>query len=197
MDKQGNIQSNSAFRFILLLVVIVFSFLLFFIFRTKRQSQQQDTSQVHPTPTIAVENKGAFSLRPAKGNFGGSLANEFDLILEATSDGSPIVGYDIILNYSPDEVELAYAESLLSDFEIYLTDKGDRLILTGAKKLESQTESVFENTPVVQLKVKPKKTGNIVIAIEKASEAEKTQLVDTRTKVLYPETGSITLEITE
>ena len=195
MQKQDSSQSNSVYRFILLLLFVIFAFLLLFLYQIRRKTPEQKNSIFEVLPTPIILKMGAISLRPVSDSALNSVNKEIELYIEAGSESRNIVGYDVIVKFVPGELEIVSAESQLPDFDLFPIRKSDHLILTGTKKLNSQEPSVWENTPILLLKVKAKKTGNISISLAEKLGLEKSQLFDAETKILSPEVGSIILEI--
>lgn len=197
MQKQDNSQSNSVYRFILILVFIIFVFLLFFLYQTRKKAGQQKNSETI-VPTQTVTNLGSFSFQLTSGLDGpaeGKLNEIISLEVMAASEQKSIVGYDVIVSFSPDEAEIVSAESLLPDFKLYQTKNSDHYILTGTKIPESKESTVLVNDPILRLQVKPKKIGEITISLVDKIGLEKSQMVDEQTKILSPEVGELTLSV--
>ncbi|MBI4226046.1 hypothetical protein HY612_02935, partial [Candidatus Roizmanbacteria bacterium] len=192
----NNSQSNSVFRFVLLLVVIVFAFLLFFLYQTKKKpGVQPPISTIVSPPTPVVTTAGSFSLQSVTRDMTAALDKALDLDIVASSDQKSIVGYDVVVKFEEGAVEILSATSLLPDFVVYLTQKSDHYIVTGAKKPESSEPTVYDNTSILRLTVMPKKTGPLTISLADKLGIEKSQMVDEKTQILKPEVGAITIEV--
>ncbi|OGK12653.1 hypothetical protein A3C98_03230 [Candidatus Roizmanbacteria bacterium RIFCSPHIGHO2_02_FULL_37_15] len=207
MDPQtNNPQKNMLFRILILLIIIVFVFMLLTLYRLRNKTGLQDnfTSVTLPPGTFEVFQeapnqeviaKGSFSVQSVSPDTSGQVDKALDLEIVADSSGSTIVGYDIILKFEPDQVEIISATSLLPDFSVFPIERSDHYIVTGAKKLDSDEPSVFANTQILRLTVMPKVTGSLNLKLIDAIDLEKSQMVDNESKILTPQLGEVTLEI--
>lgn len=190
-----NVSKNLPYRYFLVLVVIIFVLLLFFLYQTRKKSQSEQNYTAITPPAPVILNAGSFSINSVTTEKVVDVYKALDMEIVASSDQKPIVGYDIILKFEKGSLEIISAESLLPDFALYKLGKSDHYILTGAKKLDAIEPTLLENTPIVRLRVMPKRTGPLKLTIVDKLGLEKSQLVDEKTQILFPKVGEITLEI--
>lgn len=111
--------------------------------------------------------------------------------LIASSESRPIVGYDIVLRYETDEFELVESESIVPGFNVYVFKDEDGITITTLKDINDKMTTVFDNTPILSLMLKPLEKGSFDFDISEKRGKQTTQMVDNKTKVLKPETNSI------
>lgn len=196
MEKQNNI-------FIYLLVLFFSIFLgtsLFLIVNKERISNSNNLSQKKDVNYSGKKNDfqekktiGYFKLKADNKSY--SLNNEIKVFLIADSQNKNISGFDIILNFNKKNFDFIKANSLLSDFDIYPSVDGDRLILTGVKSLSSKKPISFNNTSLLEIIFKAKNRGNFDLLLEDQFVKNKTKMVDEETNVLKPNLENLNLEI--
>jgi len=174
---------------ILKIVIFSFSFLiliffLFIIFKGKKtkelpkeEKNYSQTIRVSPTPTSSIFAKAEEAIVFLK------KIDEFTYQILASSYNHDIVGFDFIVEC---ENLVAFddltASSLLPSFSLYPTKKENFLILTGVKKLNFQQPTVFNQTPVVELKSKNPIKINLKVSFGKYTS----KLVDNQNNILKP-----------
>lgn len=101
------------------------------------------------TITFAPKEKGSMTVHSSQSTV--HSGESITISVSASSDGKPVVGYDVVLTYDEKLVRYVSAKSLVSDFEL-LPGKATpgRVPLTVIKSLSSQTPTVLTNTPVIQ-----------------------------------------------
>jgi len=62
--------------------------------------------------------------------------------------------------------------------------------VTGIKNLQSQDPTLFNDTPLVKVVIKPKTTGEGVVTVLSTKGQERTQLVDKDVVIIEPQVGS-------
>lgn len=204
MDPQSiNNQKNMLFRYLLLLVFVVFAFVLFFLYQTRKNTEDKrnfDTiippASVQPSPnSVTGRRVGSFSLKSASEINTGDVDKALDVDIVASSDQKSIVGYDAVVKFEKGGVDVVSAKSLLPDFDVFTLKKSDYYIVTGTKKLGSQESTILDNTAILRLTLMPKKPGTLVLTLAETLGLEKSQMVDTESKILTPQLGEIILEI--
>lgn len=83
--------------------------------RLKEDTVTQEKKVIEPSYT------GVFTLIPAHDKNIFKIGEDVELILYADSKGQPVVGYDLLLNVSPDEVSLKDVQSLKDGFGVMLS----------------------------------------------------------------------------
>lgn len=186
-------ENAKKFRLILFLVFVLFAFVLFYLYQTSRKTEG-GVNIVAPTFVPTRATTGTFSLNQV-GDAQLTANKQFELDVVATSEGRSIVGYDLVLTYDPQAIEVVKAASLLEDFSIYPLKRADHYSLTATKKLASQTPTLLDSTPVLRLTLLARKAGSLQLTLVRQLGVEKTQMVDDKTQVLSPRVGKISLTI--
>jgi len=113
----------------------------------------------------------------------------------ADSNETDVVGYDLILNFDTQAFKLVGVNSVQADFSLFKIEKEGALIITGTKKLDISQKTLFTNQKIIVLTLKPQKTGKFSFEILSSLGKEKTQLVDSSSKIYYPKVNRIEIEI--
>lgn len=147
-------------------------------------------------PTVAP-TEGSLSLTTKAESY--TVSDTVMVDLEGQSQGKNIVGYDVIIYYDPLSFEFIEAKSSLSDFKIYSYNRGNYLLLTAVKSLDSQTPTILgaadKNQPMASVSFKPKKTGKFNFSLRQSAGQDVTDLVTDQTEVLMPMLTDLSVEI--
>lgn len=188
-------------KLLLLSLVVVFGVLLFVVYSSQKAKKEEESSKVATSQSPNVVDEAA-SPMPTEGMFSLTTSQSIMAVntpvtvtLEANSNGKAIVGYDLVLQYDPDSIEITSATSLLPDFTVYPIKSADHYSITATKKITSEDPSIFSQMGILNLIVTPKKSGSLNLGLVSSLGNEKTQMVDETTKVIYPEVGEITLQV--
>ncbi len=205
-------EQNHNQKFSPLLVGVVFLLLLISIFvfyllankpkisqiskdnQTANEKQKEEV--ISPTPISQISSSKKFfklTLPSTKNTF--SFNDHVNIEIYADSEGKNISGYDLIISYDPQGLELVSADSNLVNFSLYSFKKDNYLTLMATKKLNSNTQTVFTSTKIVTLNFKPKKLGKYQISLLENYGKEKTQMVDDQTNIYYPSINKLEIEI--
>ncbi|OGK10601.1 hypothetical protein A2767_07280 [Candidatus Roizmanbacteria bacterium RIFCSPHIGHO2_01_FULL_35_10] len=194
MNDQPNKNSKSKLKLILLLVFIVFAVLLLILNRTgKKDKNKQQPAPLVVIPTPIILTEGSLSIQTISTKV--TTENTKDIEIIASSNQKSIVAYDIVITHERGALEVLSVESLLPDFKVYPLEKNNHFIITGVKEPESKSNSVFENLPIVKLKILPKKSKNLTLNLVSSLGKEKSQMVDEESKILRPELTYFKLNI--
>lgn len=181
-------------QIIVLLVILVLIFILIL------RQVIKPSSQISPQPSIIPTQKlkphvvaGSLTLKTSNGLNRRSQATPITVDVLANSGGYDLVGYDLIIKHTG--FKLIKAESGVADFQIFTRPLSDQLIITGIKKLSSQSPQVFTEAKLLRLTFQPAAKGSYSVGIQTQSGKETTKFVDNKTSVYYPKTNSLPLEI--
>lgn len=98
-----------------------------------------------------------------------SVNQNFKVQVVADSKGKNVVGFDIFIpvekNEGGGQIDFISAQSMLSNFDIYPTKKDNLVIITGVKKITEQSQTPFNNEPIVSLVFKSVKPGKFVLSL--------------------------------
>ena len=165
--------------FLFFLILIFFALIIFKGKRTKELAKEEknysQTVTVSPTFSIfATAEEVVVVLKKI---------NDLTYQILASSNNHDIVGFDFIVE---SENLVAFqsltASSLLPSFSLYQTKKENFLILTGVKKLNFKQPTVFNQTPIVELKSKNPIKINLKLIFGKYTS----KLVDNQNNILKP-----------
>lgn len=178
-----------------LLVFLIIVILTYQKFKSNNfKGQTRMGNNVIPTVT-EVPKTGSFSIALENPKLKPIKNQAVNIIISATSDARAIVGYDFTVRYDPNTISISQATSLILNFSLYPFKSANFISLTGTKKLNTTSETVFANTPIVRLTVVPKISGLTVLTIVTSQGNEKTKMVDNNTHILYPVTGELSLDV--
>lgn len=200
----NNLLNNKKLIFFLIFIFVIFFFLIVkqgWLSKNLNKSAfdqratVQDQTKLIKEESTVTNKTGRFDLSfdQEKNKF--AVDEEIGIILTVDSDGKIITAYDALINYQKEAFNLVSSESLISDFDFFKFEKNNFLAITSVKKINSQTETVFANKKTLSLKFKPKKRGRFDFIIVSSNGKEKTQFVDKNSKIYYPQTNKITVEI--
>jgi len=119
-----------------------------------------------------------------------SVGQEVAVTINAFSGGKDITGYDLLIGIDPAQFEVVSITSELPSFQIQTFDRGMYHAVTGIKNLQSQDPTLFNDTPLVKVVIKPKTTGEGVVTVLSTKGQERTQLVDKDVVIIEPQVGS-------
>lgn len=186
---------------VMIFVLVVFGLLIMVLSSgMKKESAAQKQEQVQTVvQTVSPTNvpevyKASLSLQ--KDDQGVISSNKpFDIIITASGDTSPIVGYDVLVTYDRVNLEVVSSTSVNKDFSIFPFKRPTHMVLTGAKKLDAQDPTVFSQTPLVKMSFKPKKAGKYTVSVPSNVGRETTKLVNDKAQILNIKSQSIEIEV--
>ena len=140
----------------------------------------QSIDRLQPWIDIVAENPGKIYTK----------SDTITLYIDVFSGGQDITGYDALLAFDRTFFDLVEVTSALPNFQIFQFDNKTHLSITGIKDVNDRSQSIFENTHLLKLTLKPKKKGTSKVGIVVAAGREVTQLVDVNVLVIKPQPGS-------
>lgn len=194
-------EKNSVFIYLLVVFFAIFFgtgiFLVFSSSKAKTVSKTDTT-----TSTIKVENMVIPTGVPTLGSL--ILSKEFEttkindnfvVTVSADSGQKNIVGYDLILYYDPSVTQFVKAESLLPDFQVYPYEKGNYILITAVKGVQSQSQSIFSGSRILSFTFTAKKIGKNNLSLRSSFGNENTKLVTDKTESLNPKLNDLQIGI--
>ncbi len=183
---------NKKLKLILLSAVIILAIGLIVINNLRKKTGEiAQPGSLIPTPVILTE--GSFNIaQEIKAEVTTDSTKEIEIV--ANSNQKSIVAYDLVITYEPNSLEVLSAESLLPDFKVYPLEKKEYFVLTGVKDIESKSPTVLTDTSIVKLKLLPKRNSTISVKIVESFGKEKSQMVDSESKILRPQVAEFKLE---
>ena len=119
-----------------------------------------------------------------------NLSDPIILYVDVSSGGQDITGYDALLTFDKAYFDLVEVSSALPNFQIFKFDNKNHISVTGIKDINDRTQSIFDNTHLLKLTLKPKQKGTSKVGIVTNVGREVTQLVDVNVAVIKPQAGS-------
>ena len=119
-----------------------------------------------------------------------AVGEEVAVTIYAFSGGKDITGYDLLIGIDPTQYEVVNITSELPSFQIQTFDRGMYHAVTGIKNLQAQDPTLFNDTALVKVVLKPKTSGESVITVLATKCQERTQLVDKDVIIIEPQVGS-------
>ncbi|MFW5703667.1 MAG: hypothetical protein ACOCXQ_02430 [Patescibacteria group bacterium] len=192
---------------VLLLVVIIIGGLA--LVRNQEQAETAATAE-NQSPDIAEEMPNAMQERPiptldpsmaavtfasSNGNNQATVGEETSIQIKADSLGADVNGYDMLIPYDTAAFEIVEAVSLQDAFQIYQFDRGDYYAITGIKLLNVTDPTVFEDTEIIELRIIPKRAGNLYLEVMEERGKETSKMVDNEVRIIKPQFQPIKLEI--
>lgn len=124
-----------------------------------------------------------------------SIGETVTVTMYGFSGGKDITGYDALIGIDPEAFEVISLESATPGFQIFKFDKGMYYSVTGIKDVQMKDATVFDDTALLTVMLKPKKTGENVVTILTSKDNEKTKFVDKDVQVLTPQIGSVFISV--
>ncbi len=120
---------------------------------------------------------------------------EVTVYIHAFSGGKDITGYDLLVGIDPAQFEVVNITSELPTFQIRAFDRGMYHAVTGIKDLQAQDPTVFNDTPVLKVVLKPITSGEGVVTVLSTKGQERTQLIDADVVIMEPQVGSAFIKV--
>lgn len=194
-----NIHENKQSKLIILVVVFIMAVgIVFLLIRSAKERSKTPggvSSEVTIPSLVPVPKSGKISLRIVGGEIRHAIGDYLTLEVAADSEGADIAGYDIIFQYDKKAFELVSSESQIADFQLYKFIAPGLLTITGAKRLSSANSNIWTGQNIVKITLKPLRVGKFGFSLLPTAGHDKTQMVDSQTKVHQPELNQVSVNI--
>lgn len=163
-----------------------------------QQAQINQDNQASPEPTEIPPFDPAepwLKIQTEDGSEAIQVGQEAQIIVSGFSDGTNIDGYDVLLSYDADELEVVEVESLIPSFNIQQFIRGSFVSVTGYKRPDVDEVTAFDETPLLQYTVVAKEAGETELSILPAKGPETSKFVDPEVNQIYPQPETVTLQI--
>ncbi len=109
------------------------------------------------------------------------------------------VGFDISLNYNRQYLEFIKAENLVTDqFDIFSSEKGNLLIISGIKKLSYQDKISFKNNQIIKLQFQAIKKGKTkLVLVRQDNDTSESNLITENNLDILDKVAAPTIYIDE
>lgn len=164
---------------------------------SKNKTKQEDNkiNQKEEDTEKTINNSGEFFAKISADSNKFSLNQEIEVLVTGQTENIDVTAFDIIFYYQRESFDLVSVTEFTKDFSLTKIEKGDNLIFSGVEKPGANINSPFLDEKIVSLRLKPKKKGVFQLGIISSLEREKTQFVDNQSKIYYPKTNQISIEI--
>lgn len=186
------IMKNSKIYFSILLIFFLIFLATSLLLKKSSKPKTRPNFSVVPTASstygyLKLQTVGKITRFP--------VGQPINLSVMADSGGENIVGWDLLIVYDTAAFDFVKASSNLPDFKTYSYKWPNHISITGIKLLQNQNPSVFKSTNVATLVFQPKKTGRFTLMLKDSLGKERSQLVNTATKKIFPQLNQLTIEI--
>lgn len=166
------------------------------IFSERNTNQEEIFVENNQKQNEEIMNSvGYFSAKIVGENNKFSLNDEIEILIIGQTENINVSAFDIIFNYQKENFDLISETELIKDFDLIKLEKGNSLIIRGVKKPGVDKKISFTEEKIISLRLKPKKKGSFEFGILPYLEKEKTQFIDNQSKIYYPKTSKISIEI--
>lgn len=139
------------------------------------------------TPTVAVANGTKMDLVTASGMQNYSMNQDVELTVKADTNNIAVTGYDMLFLYDPNSISIVKVTSADPTFDIFTFNNKGYVSITGTKKLSVSAPSLFSNSSILSIVVRPVKAGSTPVIIAPQIGREKTKFVDDKANIVVPE----------
>lgn len=124
-----------------------------------------------------------------------AVGEEMHFIIKGFSQTKDINGYDVLLGFDPEMMDVLSIESMPQTFSLKQIQKKTHVTITGYKSLEVKTPTVLNDDGLIKITAVSKKSGNIKLELIPEVKKEKTKMVDNKVQVIAPQLQSIEVAI--
>lgn len=149
-----------------LTVAVLIILLVIFVTVRRAGNHKQPGAVTDTTASQETKTTGTMKLVSQQDQQIYLLGQEIDLFLYASSQQSPVIGYDAVLNFDTAQISYDTSENMLAAFDFFVHTSPDGVAITAVKKLAQEKGLVFTDTPLARLTFIAKKQG--VFTIEPA-----------------------------
>lgn len=186
--------------FLSLLFLLIF--LNFIILYQKRVFLYKKISKPNTIPSVLKEKENIKTnqiIKKATLDFNlENFNNNSEVKLKVIANSEePISGFDIIINYNPQNLIVKEIKSENPDFDIKSFKKNNFIIITGYKKLSITQQIRFLDTPLFYITFFSLKKGNENFQIQPVEKIgnEETFFVSENTQKIYPKLNPVKFKI--
>ena len=158
-----------------------------------QQTQQQQARTEQPDVPVA-QSGGSMRLQSLDGSVG-QVGKPIALAVIANSSGKDIVGFDIVLDYNPEQFELQSAEANAGGFKVSSSTKKGILAVSGYKLIGEKNQTVFSNTQIATITLVPKQTGSFKISPVATMGTATSKMISVNKEIAIPELESVNVVI--
>lgn len=126
-----------------------------------------------PVTPVKQKEKGLLkiSTKDSKRNF--KVGDTVELVISASSNGQPVIGYDVMLTYDGNKLQFKESESLDSSFNMFTFTKKGKVSLTGVKRVKPAVSTLMSENPIGKLILKATSPGPVKVSVDFISNSLK------------------------
>ena len=188
-----------------LTIVAVFFLTIIIVFILLKNRTYLQKEKVSPTPIVqssiptqpALERKkiGRIALSTMRQVVSLTKKEKIVVLTRVDSGGRDVVGFDLIFKFNKKDLNLSKVGLTSANFDLFKRTFSGGEIITGAKKISQKNKIVLNNNQLIKLTFVPKKEGRYNISVISTDNVNKTQFVDSQTKIIYPEVSSLSITV--
>ena len=111
------------------------------------------------------------------------------------SEGEDIISFDVLLEYDKEAFDTPIVTTDLPAFAVFTAEPETHYSITVAQSPGSQERSIFEDAPILNITMTPKKSGKFEIKIIPNKDEEMTQLISTDSQTLIPQISTFKVNV--
>lgn len=202
MENTTNVEpeeSHISYGIIFGAVVIFFLGLCFFLYLINNPKSPPSAGSVKmtasPTTTATRTKKGGLVLNTIDGENKKALGVVFDVNIVLDSPQAQITSFDMIVKFDKTKLSLVKSQADMADFSLVSVEDKEGVAIIAFKSPTAKTLHPLDKVTLLTLSFKSKAKGKTVISTVKEEGKRTTKFVDNSSRIFYPETGEIVIEI--
>lgn len=178
---------------VFLLLLVLLTIFLFFSFKNKNQKLTRENKNSVKVQQKNQQNGGKIWLEIKEKS---RIGQKSTLVIFADSKGELITGFDLILNYDKNFFKIDKVVSLINEYQIFEIVKEEFIKITGIKKIENKTLTIFKDTPLVEIDLIPLRQGETNITFDyNPKKTNDSNLINNKSQDILNEVRNIAVEI--
>lgn len=151
---------------VLVLLIAIMCGLFFLYYRQRTSAPKSDPTTVPYNQNMSKAN-GRMRIVFDNNQSVFTVGEPIAFSIYADTHGQKVVGFDIVMPLSAQQVKMLSVESLQTGMTVHSDQTADKLSLSGVMSLEdaTQTSRAFANEPIVRVVLKPFVTTSVPLAI--------------------------------
>ncbi len=192
-DTQKHIKRLHVYVLALVVGVLI---LLWFILSQQAPTTVQKEQVTPQKQTVAgkeAAEKGTLSLEIDQRRV--VLGQAFTVNVVADSEKEDIVGFDVLFSFDKSAFSLSSVASPLKNYQVFEFQRQSHLTVTAVQAPEVNTRSIFDQTAILTISLRPTKKGNYNLFILPSKDKEKTKFINSATQPFLPKTTGAEIEV--
>lgn len=137
---------------------------------------------------MQMEYGASFGLSADKASY--SPGEEIVVTLTGDTKGTEITGYDALVQYDPEYLEVVRSTSSHDFIDVYPHTNDDYVSLTGVKRITETGKVIFDGSDVATIVFTAKKSGVTALSVLSEVGREKSKVVDMNAQIIPPYVGT-------